>query len=125
MKQKAEQIIEQELKVVSPAIDFYREKLSGKRVGIYVGGPRVWHWQRVMQELGMKVVFGMCTFAHNDVYEKINARAEDGVFLVDAPNEFEIEECLERFKPDLFPHRLKGKISLPQVWGADSKFTFL
>ncbi len=109
MKQKAEQIIEQELKVVSPAIDFYREKLSGKRVGIYVGGPRVWHWQRVMQELGMKVVFGMCTFAHNDDYEKINARAEDGVFLVDAPNEFEIEECLERFKPDLFLTGLKEK----------------
>ena len=109
MKERAEQIIDEELKVVSSAIDFYREKLSGKKVGMYVGGPRVWHWQKVMNELGMKVVFGMCTFAHEDDYEKINDRAEDGVFLVDSPNEFEVEECLEKFKPDLFLTGLKEK----------------
>jgi len=76
---------------------------------MYVGGPRVWHWPKVMKELGMKVVFAMCTFAHEDDYEKINARQEDGVFIIDAPNEFEIEECLERFKPDLFLTGLKEK----------------
>ena len=109
MKERAEQIIEHELKVISPAIDFYRERLTDKKVGMYVGGPRVWHWQRVMKELGMKVVFSMCTFAHEDDYEKINLRAEDGLFLIDNPNEFEIEECLERFKPDLFLTGLKEK----------------
>ncbi len=109
MKEKAEQIIEEEIRCITPAIDFYREKLTGKKVGMYVGGPRVWHWQRVMKELGMEVVFSMCTFAHEDDYEKINARSKDGVFVVDNPNEFEIEECLEKFKPDLFLTGLKEK----------------
>ncbi len=109
MMEKAEQVIEEEIKAITPALNFYREKLRGKKIGLYVGGPRVWHWQKVMQELGMKVVFGMCTFAHEDDYEKINKRAEDGVFLVDNPNEFEIEECLEKFKPDLFLTGLKEK----------------
>jgi len=109
MMDKAEQIIDQETKAITPALNFYREKLAGKKVGLYVGGPRVWHWTKVMKELGMEVVFGMCTFAHEDDYEKINTRAEDGLFLVDAPNEFEIEECLERFKPDLFLTGLKEK----------------
>jgi len=109
MREKAEQIIEEEMKAITPALNFYREKLSGKKVGLYVGGPRVWHWVKVMDELGMNVVFGMCTFAHEDDYEKINARAKDGLFVVDAPNEFEIEECLKRFKPDLFITGLKEK----------------
>ncbi len=109
MKEKAEQIIEEEIRCITPAIDFYREKLTGKRVGMYVGGPRVWHWQRVMKELGMEVVFSMCTFAHEDDYEKINARSKDGLFVVDNPNEFEIEECREKFKPDLFLTGLKEK----------------
>ncbi len=109
MKEKAEQIIEEEIRCITPAINFYREKLTGKKVGMYVGGPRVWHWQRVMKELGMEVVFSMCTFAHEDDYEKINARSKDGLFVVDNPNEFEIEECLEKFKPDLFLTGLKEK----------------
>ncbi len=109
MMDRAEQIIEQEIKTITPALNFYRAKLEGKKVGMYVGGPRVWHWPKVMKELGMKVVFAMCTFAHEDDYEKINARQEDGVFIIDAPNEFEIEECLERFKPDLFLTGLKEK----------------
>lgn len=109
MMDRAEQIIEEETKAVTAALNFYREKLKGKKVGIYVGGPRVWHWIKVMKELGMEIVFAMCTFAHEDDYEKINQRAKDGLFIVDSPNEFEIEECLERFKPDLFLTGLKEK----------------
>ena len=109
MKDRAEEIIAEEIKAIQPALDYYREKLYGKTVGIYVGGPRVWHWVRVMKELGMKVVFGMCTFAHTDDYEKINERADDGMLVIDNPNEFEIEEALETYKPDLFLCGLKEK----------------
>ncbi len=109
MMEKAECIIEEEIKAITPALEFYHKKLAGKRIGMYVGGPRVWHWQKAMHELGMKVVFAMCTFAHEDDYEKINRRAKDGLFIVDNPNEFEIEECLEKFKPDLFLTGLKEK----------------
>jgi nitrogenase molybdenum-iron protein alpha chain len=64
--------------------------LSGKRIAIYVGGPRVWHWIKLMEELGMEVVSGACTFAHEDDYEKINARHKGGILVIDAPNEFEL-----------------------------------
>jgi len=109
MEEKVEKVIEEELKAITPALNFYKEKLKGKKVGMYVGGPRVWHWQKVMHELGMEVVFSMCTFAHEDDYEKINKRAKEGLFIIDNPNEFEIEECLEKFKPDLFLTGLKEK----------------
>ncbi len=109
MKKKVEEVIEREMKAITPALNFYREKLKGKKVGIYVGGPRVWHWVKVMEELGMEVVFCMCTFAHQDDYQKINARARDGVLVIDNPNEFEIEEALHTYTPDVFLCGLKER----------------
>jgi len=109
LEERAEEVIAEETARIENALAFYRDKLRGKRVAIYVGGPRVWHWIRLMEELGMEVVSGACTFAHDDDYEKINARHNGGILVIDAPNEFELEEMLMRCKPDLFLTGLKEK----------------
>lgn len=109
LEKKAEQVIAEEKARVEKALAFYRAKLAGKRIAVYVGGPRVWHWIKLLEELGMEVVSGACTFAHEDDYEKINARAKGGILVIDAPNEFEIEEMLVTLKPDLFLTGLKEK----------------
>ena len=113
LEDKAEKVIEEETARVKKAIEFYRSKLEGKKVAIYVGAPRVWHWIKVMRELGMEVVACACTFAHEDDYEKINKNLKDikaeGVLVIDNPNEFEIEEMLEEYKPDVFLTGLKEK----------------
>jgi len=109
LEEQAEKVIAEETARVEKALSFYRDRLKGKKVAIYVGAPRVWHWIKVMEELGMEVVAGACTFAHEDDYEKINARAKDGVLIIDNPNEFEIEEMLHEYKPDLFLTGLKEK----------------
>jgi len=109
LEERAEKVIAEELARVEKSLSFYREKLKGKRVAIYVGGPLVWHWIKLMEELGMTVVACACTFAHEDDYEKINARAPEGVLVIDNPNEFEIEEMLKTEKPDLFLTGLKEK----------------
>ncbi|MDA8336191.1 MAG: nitrogenase component I subunit alpha [Peptococcaceae bacterium] len=109
LEERAEQIITGEMARIEKSIAFYREKLQGKKVAIYVGGPRVWHWIKLMEELGMTVVAGLCTFAHADDYEKINAKAGKGMLVIDAPNEFEIEEMLLDTKPDLFLCGMKEK----------------
>lgn len=108
-EEKAEEIIAEETAKVKNALDFYREKLEGKRVAIYVGGPRVWHWIKLLEELGMEVIAGACTFAHEDDYRKINDRHKGGILMIDAPNEFELEEMLMEYKPDLFLTGLKEK----------------
>lgn len=109
LEERAEAVIAEEMARVEKSLAFYREKLQGKRVAIYVGGPRVWHWIKLMEELGMQVVAVACTFAHEDDYEKINARAPEGMLVIDAPNEFELEEMLTSTKPDLFLTGLKEK----------------
>ena len=108
-EERAEEVIAEETARIEKALAFYRDMLSGKRIAIYVGGPRVWHWIKLMEELGMEVVSGACTFAHEDDYEKINARHKGGILVIDAPNEFELEEMLMRCKPDLFLTGLKEK----------------
>ena len=109
MMRRAEEIIEEETAAVEPALSWYRERLSGKRVAIYVGAPRVWHWVKVMEELGMEVVACMTTFGHREDYEKIVQRVKPGTLIIDNPNEFEIEEMIETCRPDLFLTGLKEK----------------
>ncbi len=106
---RTEEVIEEESAVIQKALDWYRDKLTGKRIAIYVGAPRVWHWIKAMEELGMEVVACMTTFGHKDDYEKIVARLKPGALVIDNPNEFEIEEMIERCKPDLFLTGLKEK----------------
>ncbi len=98
----AEQVIAQELAKIQPHIDYYRERLQGKRVFIYQGAPRAWHWIELMRELGMETIAAATTFGHHDDYEKIFDRIGDGAVVVDNPNVPEIEEILTRQKPDLF-----------------------
>ncbi len=109
LNEQAEKVIAEEKASIEKALEFYRDKLTGKKVAIYVGGPRVWHWIKLMEELGMEIVACACTFAHQDDYEKINARHKGGMLVIDAPNEFELEEMLMEYQPDLFLTGLKEK----------------
>lgn len=51
IQKKVEEVIEEELESIMPRLQFYREKLRGKRAMIYVGAPRVWHWIPLMRDL--------------------------------------------------------------------------
>ncbi len=106
---RAEEVIEEEKAAIAKALEWYRNKLEGKRIAIYVGAPRVWHWPKALAELGMEVVACMTTFGHKEDYEKIVQRVKPGTLVIDNPNEFEIEEMIETRKPDLFLTGLKEK----------------
>jgi nitrogenase molybdenum-iron protein alpha chain len=102
LEDKAEEVIEQELAKIQPYIDYYRQRLEGKKVFIYQGAPRAWHWIELMRELGMETIAAATTFGHHDDYEKIFERIQDGGLVIDNPNVREIEEILTVHKPDLF-----------------------
>jgi nitrogenase molybdenum-iron protein alpha chain len=102
LEAEAERVIEAELAKIMPAIEAYRERLQGKTVFIYQGGPRAWHWPELLRELGMEVVAAATTFGHHDDYDKIYERVNDGALIIDNPNAPELEEVLLTVKPDLF-----------------------
>ncbi len=109
LEAKAEEVIAKELSEVKSDMDFYKEKFKGKKVMIYEGGPRSWHWVKPMEELGMDVVVAATTFGHEDDYEKIIKRVKNGTLIIDNPNAIELEEAMVKFKPDLFISGSKEK----------------
>jgi nitrogenase molybdenum-iron protein alpha chain len=122
LEERAEEVIAEELARIQPQLDYYRERLQGKRVFIYQGAPRAWHWIELLRELGMETIAAATTFGHQDDYEKILSRIQEGGLMVDNPNVLELEEILSEFKPDLFISGNKEKyvaykMSVPFVNG--------
>ncbi len=109
LESKAEEVIANAVAEVKPEMDFYREKFRGKRIMIYEGGPRSWHWVKPMEELGMEVVVSATTFGHEDDYEKIIKRVKNGTLIMDNPNALELEEAMTKYKPDIFISGTKEK----------------
>ncbi len=109
LSDKAEEIIKEETAKIKPKIDYYRRRLEGKRVMVYQGAPRAWHWVRLFEELGMEVVVAATTFGHKDDYEKLVAKVKEGTLIIDNPNAPELVEIIAEYKPDLFVSGLKEK----------------
>ena len=109
LEEKAEEIIADEVPKVLPEIEEYREKFEGKRVFIYQGAPRAWHWVRMFEEIGIETIAAGTTFGHEDDYVKICERVKDGALVIDNPNSLELEEIMVEMKPDLFISGLKEK----------------
>lgn len=109
LEEKAEEVIQKALAEIEPCIQYYRRRLEGKKVFIYQGAPRSWHWIELMRELGMETLGAATTFGHHDDYEKIFDRIMEGGIVIDNPNVRELEELLEVFKPDLFVSGNKEK----------------
>lgn len=102
LEAQAEELIERELARIQPGLDYYRQRLQGKTVFIYQGGPRVWHWIELLRELGIETMTAATTFGHDDDYQKIFRQLKEGALVVDNPNGPEIEEILRERRPDLF-----------------------
>lgn len=102
LEAEAERVIESQLAKIMPQIEHYRKRLQGKRVFIYQGGPRAWHWPELLRELGIETIAVGTTFGHDEDYTKIFERVNDGTLVIDNPNAPEIEEILQTYKPDLF-----------------------
>lgn len=107
---EAEKVIESRMKEIQPELDFYREKLEGKTVWVFSGGPKNWHIPQPLEEhLGMKTVAVSTMFEHEDGYEKIKERVGEGTVIIDDPNSLELEEIIEDYKPDIILSGIKEK----------------
>ena len=112
-KSRVDEVIKEETEKIMPELEYYKSKLEGKKCMVYVGGPRTWHWIKAMKDLGVEYVVACCTFSHTDDYEKMNKNFKDAgikdVLVIDAPNEPELEEAVEIYKPDFILTGLKER----------------
>ncbi|MEH1954207.1 nitrogenase vanadium-iron protein, alpha chain [Nostoc sp.] len=123
IEDRAEAVIAEEVAKYELKLAWYKERLTGKKVCIWTGGPRLWHWTKALEDdLGMKVVAMSSKFGHQEDFEKVIARGEEGTIYIDDGNELEFFEVLEMVKPDLVltgPRvgALVKKLHLPYVNG--------
>ncbi|MHC1682761.1 MAG: nitrogenase vanadium-iron protein, alpha chain [Clostridiaceae bacterium] len=123
LEDKAEEVIKEEVSKWKPKLDWYKEKLKGKTVCIWTGGPRLWHWTRALEdELGMKVVAMSSKFGHQEDFEKVISRGSEGTIYIDDGNELEFFEVIDEMKPDVIftgPRvgELVKKLQIPYING--------
>lgn len=121
IEEKAQAIIDEEVARWKPELDWYKERLTGKKIFLWPGGSKLWHWVNVIhEEMGVEIVSIYSKFGHQGDFEKGIARCEEGTLAIDDPNELETIEAMEELKPDLIltgkrPGEVAKKIRVPYL----------
>lgn len=102
LEEKVEELIAEEYAKWKPKIDWYKKRLTGKKMCIWTGGPRLWHWTKAVEDdLGIEVVAMSSKFGHQEDFEKVIARGRVDTIYIDDANELEFFEVIEMVKPDI------------------------
>ncbi|WP_058304224.1 nitrogenase iron-iron protein, alpha chain [Gorillibacterium timonense] len=121
IEDRAEAIIAEETAKWKPELDWYKERLKGKKVCLWPGGSKLWHWANVIhEEMGVEVVSVYTKFGHQGDMEKGIARCEEGALAIDDPNELEGIEAMNTLKPDIIftgkrPGEVAKKLRVPYL----------
>ncbi len=121
IEERAQAIIDEETARWKPELDWYMARLKGKKVCLWPGGSKLWHWAHVIHaEMGVEVVSVYTKFGHQGDMEKGIARCEAGAMAIDDPNELETLEAMYQLKPDVIftgkrPGEVAKKIRVPYL----------
>jgi nitrogenase molybdenum-iron protein alpha chain len=121
IEDRAEKIIAEETARWKPELDWYKQRLQDKRICLWPGGSKLWHWAHAIhEEMGVNVVSVYTKFGHQGDMEKGIARAEEGALAIDDPNELESLEAMYKLKPDCIftgkrPGEYAKKIRVPYL----------
>ncbi len=121
IEDRAQKIIDEETARWKPELDWYKARLTGKKVCLWPGGSKLWHWAHVIRkEMGVNVVSVYTKFGHQGDMEKGISRVEEGTLAIDDPNELEGVEAMEMLEPDIIftgkrPGEVAKKIRVPYL----------
>ncbi|BAH07774.1 nitrogenase molybdenum-iron protein alpha chain [Clostridium kluyveri] len=106
LTRRTEEVIEEELEAISEEISFYKDKLHGKTACLFVGGSRAHHYQKLLEDLGIKTILAGYEFGHRDDYE---GREVIPTIKLDADTrnipELTVEKDEERYRIIIPPER--------------------
>jgi nitrogenase molybdenum-iron protein alpha chain len=69
LTERTEEVISDELTAIFDDMAYYKQKLKGKKAGIFAGGSRAHHYQMLLRDFGVETIIAGYEFAHRDDYE--------------------------------------------------------
>lgn len=109
IREGAERVIAKYRPMVDAVLARFKPRLEGKRVMLYVGGLRPRHVADAYGDLGMEIIGTGYEFAHNDDYQRTTEHVKDGTLIYDDASEFELENFIQKMRPDLVGSGIKEK----------------
>ncbi|WP_068474191.1 nitrogenase iron-molybdenum cofactor biosynthesis protein NifE [Saccharicrinis aurantiacus] len=99
----ARALVSEELAILIPALQPYREKLEGKKAAIYVGGAfKAISLVKALRLLGMKTVVVGSQTGNKDDYNLLQKICDKGTVIVDDSNPNELSDFVKQTGADLF-----------------------
>jgi nitrogenase molybdenum-iron protein alpha chain len=115
IKEGAERVIAKYKPMADAIIEKYRPRLAGKKVMLYVGGLRPRHMINAYEDLGMEIVGAGYEFAHKDDYQRTMSYVKDGTLIFDDVTGYELEQFIEKIRPDLVGSGIKEKYPIQKM----------
>ena len=110
MLHRTRELVREELALLQPQIQEYRQALTGKKAAIYVGGAfKAFSLVKAFRLLGMKVVLvGSQTGTPGD-YQELHEITDEGTIIVDDSNPLELSAFLKEQDVDIFVGGVKER----------------
>lgn len=103
LMEKAKILVKEEIGKLLPAMKDYKEKLTGKKAAIYVGGGfKAISLIKALRLIGVETVLVGSQTGTKEDYELIKALCNEGTVIVDDSNPVELAAIIRDKKADLF-----------------------
>jgi nitrogenase molybdenum-iron cofactor biosynthesis protein NifE len=103
MMDKARELVREEFGKLMPVLKEYREKLTGKKAAIYVGGSfKAISLIKALRLIGLKTVVVGSQTGTADEYEIIRELCDEGTIIVDDSNPIELSNFVKETQADIF-----------------------
>jgi nitrogenase molybdenum-cofactor synthesis protein NifE len=102
MMEKAQQLVQEELGQLLPALSFYKEKLAGKKAAIYVGGAfKAISLIKALRLIGIDTVIAGSQTGNPEDYELMHRLCNPGTIIVDDTNPNELSGFIKEKEADI------------------------
>ena len=115
IKEGAERVIAKYKPMADAIVEKHRPRLAGKKVMLYVGGLRPRHMINAYEDRGMEIVGAGYEFAHKDDYQRTMSYMKDGTLIFDDVTGYELEQFIEKIRPDLVGSGIKEKYPIQKM----------
>jgi nitrogenase molybdenum-cofactor synthesis protein NifE len=103
MLNKARKLVAEELKQLLPALEQYKEKLTGQKAAIYVGGAfKAISLVKALRLIGVETVVVGSQTGNKDDYEVIKDTCDEGTIIVDDSNPIELQHFIREKGATIF-----------------------